>query len=476
MRRFRYDTFSIQDMSRRSGLSEPTLRYYEEVGLIGPIARDASSGHRRYAHKDLNTLQALACLRAMGVGIEDMRTYQANLARRHEPAAEQRDLLLRHAERIEAEIAAQHARLDYLREKAALWDARDRGDTAAETEAMQRGRRRGAAALRRAAMSPVLVTGGSGYVGTQLIAALLRAGSPVRTTVRSQAAEAELRAAVRRGDADDAGLEIVAADLMTDDGGPPPWPAAKRSITSRRLSRPSSPTDPDELIVPAREGALRVLRAARDAGARRVVLTSSFAAIGYTPKPGAEFTEDDWTDPDTPGLAPYPRSKAIAERAAWDLMERDGGDTELVVVNPTFILGPTLTTDLRSSTQLIKAMLDGTMTVAPRARFGVADVRDVADLHLRAMAAPEAAGKRFLAVADGPTTSYLEVADILRRRLGPWRRRCRPRRRRGPICRGRSSTTTGPATSSAGGPRRRDDDRGVGREPARPGPPGVRGP
>ena len=109
-----------------------------------------------------------------------------------------------------------------------------------------------------------------------------------------------------------------------------------RGDPSRRVahSRPSSPTDPDELIVPAREGALRVLRAARDAGARRVVLTSSFAAIGYTPKPGAEFTEDDWTDPDTPGLAPYPRSKAIAERAAWDFMAREGGDTELVVVNP----------------------------------------------------------------------------------------------------------------------------------------------
>jgi dihydroflavonol-4-reductase len=106
------------------------------------------------------------------------------------------------------------------------------------------------------------------------------------------------------------------------------------------------PKDPDELIVPAREGVLRVLRAARDAGAGRVVLTSSFAAIGYTPKPTAEFTEDDWTDPDTPGLAPYPRSKAIAERAAWDLMEHDGGDTELVVINPTFILGPTLTTPL----------------------------------------------------------------------------------------------------------------------------------
>lgn len=129
---------TIQDVSRRSGLSEPTLRYYEEVGLIGPIDRDASSGHRRYRDEDLDTLQALACLRAMGMGIEDMRIYQANRARGRAAAAEQRDLLLRHAERVEAEIATLHTHLDYLREKAALWDARDRGDTDAEAQAWQR--------------------------------------------------------------------------------------------------------------------------------------------------------------------------------------------------------------------------------------------------------------------------------------------------------------------------------------------------
>jgi MerR family copper efflux transcriptional regulator len=126
---------TIQDASRRSGLSEPTLRYYEEIGLIGPISRDASSGHRRYQDEDLDVLQALACMRALGVGIEDMRVYQANRSRGHEAAAEQRDLLLRHAQRIEAEIAAQYTRLDYLRAKAALWDARDRADAVAEAEA-----------------------------------------------------------------------------------------------------------------------------------------------------------------------------------------------------------------------------------------------------------------------------------------------------------------------------------------------------
>jgi MerR family transcriptional regulator, copper efflux regulator len=130
--------FTIQEVSRRSGLSEPTLRYYEEVGLLGPVARDENSGHRRYCDEDLHTLEALACLRAIRMGIGDMRTYQANRGRGHAAAAEQRDLLLRHAERIEAEIADQHARLGYLREKAAMWDARARGDAAAEAEARQR--------------------------------------------------------------------------------------------------------------------------------------------------------------------------------------------------------------------------------------------------------------------------------------------------------------------------------------------------
>jgi MerR family copper efflux transcriptional regulator len=126
---------SIQDAALRSGLREPTLRYYEEVGLIGPIARDPKSRHRRYRDEDIDTLQALACLRAMGVGIEDMRTYQGNRSLGHAKAGEQRDLLLRHAERIEAEIETLHVHLGYLRAKAALWDARDRKDEDAESEA-----------------------------------------------------------------------------------------------------------------------------------------------------------------------------------------------------------------------------------------------------------------------------------------------------------------------------------------------------
>ena len=163
---------------------------------------------------------------------------------------------------------------------------------------------------------------------------------------------------------------------------------------------------------------MRLLRAARDAGARRVVLTSSFAAVGYSPKAVRDYTEADWTDPDTPGLPPYPRSKAIAERAAWDFIGAKGGDTQLVVVNPTFIAGPSLVTGLRSTLSGFKAIIEGTLPALPRQRFGVVDVRDVAEAHVTAMATPAAAGKRYLLLADGPTITWLEMAQILRDHLG----------------------------------------------------------
>jgi nucleoside-diphosphate-sugar epimerase len=264
-------------------------------------------------------------------------------------------------------------------------------------------------------MTAVLVTGGTGYLATRLIADLLLAGTEVRTTVRSTEGESAVREAVRRAGADDDGLRFVHASLTEDAG----WAEAAAGIEDvYHLASPMIQTaDPDEVVVPARDGALRLLRAARDAGARRVVLTSSFAAIGYSPKPVRDYTEADWTDPATPGLAAYPLSKAVAERAAWDFIEQ-GGDTELVVINPTWIAGPTLTTAARSSLQLFVGMLSGAMPVVPRQRFGIADVRDVAALHVAAMRTPEAAGRRYLALADGPTITFLDVAHVLRERLG----------------------------------------------------------
>ncbi|MGN7799509.1 NAD-dependent epimerase/dehydratase family protein [Leifsonia sp. 22587] len=262
----------------------------------------------------------------------------------------------------------------------------------------------------------VLVTGGTGYLATRVLADLLATGSAVRTTVRSLDREDEVRAAVRRAGVDDGGLSFAAASLTEDDG----WAAALAGIED--VYHTASPmiqsADRDEVLIPARDGALRVLRAARDAGARRVVLTSSFAAVGYSPKPVRDYDETDWTDPEAPGLPAYPLSKAVAERAAWDFVEREGDGLELVALNPTWIAGPTLTASARSSLAVFTGMLDGTMTAVPRQRFGIADVRDVAAAHLSAMATPGAAGKRYLLLADGPTMTFLDVANTLRTELG----------------------------------------------------------
>lgn len=237
-------------------------------------------------------------------------------------------------------------------------------------------------------------------------------------TVRSLDAEEAARAAVRRGGVTATDVELVAADLSSDDG----WSAALDGVEEvHHVASPipsAQPKDPDELIIPAREGTLRVLKAAWDAGARRVVLTSSFAAVGYSPKAVRDYTEEDWTDPDTPGLPAYPRSKAIAERAAWDFTESEGGDTQLVVMTPTFIAGPSLVMALRSTLTYFKAIIEGTMPALPRQRFGVVDVRDVADAHITAMSTPAAAGKRYLLLADGPTITWLGLAHVLRDHLG----------------------------------------------------------
>ncbi|WP_438853865.1 SDR family oxidoreductase [Agromyces sp. M3QZ16-3] len=266
----------------------------------------------------------------------------------------------------------------------------------------------------------VLVTGGSGFVGISCIVRLLGDGVRVRTTVRDLARADEVRGLARRAGADASGIEVVAADLLHDEG----WSDAVAGAThvlhvaSPFPTRQPKDEDEDELIVPARDGALRVLRAARDAGVRRVVQTSSFAAIGYgRPNPGRRYTEEDWTDPDGPGVTPYAKSKTLAERAAWDFIARAGGGLELATVNPVGIFGPALGTDLSSSLELLRQLLNGAFPVVPNGSVGGVDVRDVADLHVRAMRHPDAAGERFLAVS-GDAITYIELARLLRAGLG----------------------------------------------------------
>lgn len=261
----------------------------------------------------------------------------------------------------------------------------------------------------------VLVTGGSGFLGGWCVVELLRRGYRVRTTVRDLSREPEVRAAVGSEVAVD-DLQVLAADLLADEG----WEAAVQGcdyvLHVASPFPPAQPKDPDELIVPAREGTLRVLRAALGAGVGRVVVTSSVAAVGGGAKPGSgALDETDWTDLANPKLSPYVRSKTIAERAAWELALEAGQSGRLAVVNPGAILGPALSEDRSFSLELIERLLKG-MPGVPRIGFSIVDVRDVADLQIRAMSAPEAGGERFIAVAQFRWMS--EVAEVLRDRLG----------------------------------------------------------
>ncbi|MDX2276133.1 MAG: aldehyde reductase [Hyphomonadaceae bacterium] len=265
----------------------------------------------------------------------------------------------------------------------------------------------------------VLVTGGSGFIAAHCIIQLLQAGYTVRTTVRSLSREGDVRAMLNQGGVE-AGdrLSFAAADLSSDAG----WGDAVAGCTFvlhvASPFPPAAPKDENEIIRPAREGALRVLKAARDAGVKRAVLTSSFAAVGYgqgfrnTP-----YTEADWTDPNGSDVRAYVKSKTLAERAAWDFIAREGGALELAVVNPVAVFGPVLGPDYSTSIMLVQRLMDGDMPGCPRISFGIVDVRDVADLHLRAMTNPAAKGERFLAVAEDHVW-VKDIALMLKRRLG----------------------------------------------------------
>jgi nucleoside-diphosphate-sugar epimerase len=268
-------------------------------------------------------------------------------------------------------------------------------------------------------MNPILVTGGSGFIGSHCILQLLAAGHRVRTTVRSPRREADVRAMLKAGGAEPGNrLSFMTADLESDAGWPEAVAGCDYVLHVASPFPPNIPKHEDELIVPAREGTLRVLRAARDAGVRRVVLTSSFAAIGYgQPQQQAPFDETNWTDPNSAGLTAYVKSKTLGERAGWNLIASEGGRLELSVVNPVGVFGPVLGPDFSTSIMLVKRVLDGTMPGVPRIHFGAVDVRDVAGLHLRAMIHPAARGERFLAVA-GDFMSMLDIARILKRRMG----------------------------------------------------------
>ena len=276
--------------------------------------------------------------------------------------------------------------------------------------------------------SPVLVTGGSGFLGGWCVAELLRRGQTVRATIRELSREPEVRATVwklvegsaaaaaePRPDAERR-LSFVAADLQRDDGWERAVDGCEHILHVASPFPLVQPKDPDELIVPAREGTLRVLGAALRAGAARVVVTSSVAAVGGSAGDrGRPLDESDWTDLADPTLTPYARSKTIAERAAWDLAEELGASARLAVVNPGAILGPVASGERSPSLEIVQRLLDG-MPGTPRIGFNLVDVRDVAQLQIRALTEPAAAGKRLVAVRSFEWMA--DVAAILREGLG----------------------------------------------------------
>ena len=265
----------------------------------------------------------------------------------------------------------------------------------------------------------VLVTGGTGFVGVHCILQLLKAGYPVRTTLRSLDRKNEIIEMLKNGGVDSFGnLSFVETDLSKDTN----WDEAVKDCEYvLHVASPISltiPKDENEMIAPAVEGTLRVLKAARNAGVKRVVITSSFGAVGYSHTETDQLiTEDSWTNPNEKGLSAYIKSKTLAEKAAWDFITREGGALELSVVNPVGIFGPTLSANLSGGLEIIKKLLDGSMKAVPQINLGIVDVRDVADLHLRAMTNPNANGQRFLALA-GDVLSFHEMVLILKNKMG----------------------------------------------------------
>lgn len=263
----------------------------------------------------------------------------------------------------------------------------------------------------------VLVTGGTGFIAQYCILALLGAGYRVKTTVRSLAREAEVRANLKAGGAEPGDrLTFVVAELGSDAG----WADAAAGCSYAFHGASPTPSGDqateEEWVRPAVDGNLRVLRAARDAGMKRVVLTSAFGAIGVGHEPlGRPFVETDWSDLGG-NVALYQKSKTLAERASWDFIAKEGGGLELASVNPTMVLGPALGSDYSHSIRTIKQMLDG-QPGYPKVRTCIVDVRDVADLHLRAMTDPAANGERFLATT-GHSLWMVEIAKLLKAHMG----------------------------------------------------------
>lgn len=267
-------------------------------------------------------------------------------------------------------------------------------------------------------MQQVLVTGGTGFVASHCILQLLQQGYQVKTTIRTPDKKNKVQDMLRTGGITDfQHIQFIVADLTSDSN----WSLAVADceyvlhVASPIFLR--VPKDPDEMIRPAVDGTLRVLKAAREGGVKRVVMTSNFGAVGYSHKdPTTLITEQDYTDPNEKGLSAYNKSKVMAEMAAWQFIRTQGNGLEFCTVNPMGIFGPSLGPDLSSGFELLRNIMNGEMKAIPNMVLGIVDVRDVADLHIRAMTCAQANGERFLALAGG-TMSLLQIAQFIKDKM-----------------------------------------------------------
>lgn len=263
----------------------------------------------------------------------------------------------------------------------------------------------------------VFVTGATGFIAKHIVLQLLDAGYEVVGSTRSASRETELRDALAPHLDDRAALDrfrVVALDLTQDEGWSEAMAGADALMHTASPFPMVQPKDENALIRPAVEGTRRALKAARDAGIDRVVLTSSVAAVSSSALPAgrAVYTEDDWTDIDHPTASAYIKSKTLAERAAWTFVEEEAPGLALTAINPSLVLGPPLDGNFGTSVQLIERLLSGKDPMLPKFGFNVVDVRDVAAMHVAALARPETAGRRY--IGSDRFLSFIEIARVVK--------------------------------------------------------------